>query len=84
MNSTSDDSNDDETIVVCMRIDAIGPRTTSKLGFCDRCAFPIYIAVSTPTINGAHYRCLWCIDVSKIKSISQPTPEQIEDVNKHR
>jgi hypothetical protein len=70
----------EEYVIACMRAHAAGPATKSKIGYCGECQYPIYISKSTPTIDGATYICLQCVDLTAIKSVIPPTRNQINDI----
>jgi hypothetical protein len=70
-------------VIACLRIYGAAP-TESLVGWCGRCGHDIWIAKSTPQIKNAQYICLNCVNWSEVDDIEAPTPEQIEDVLRHR
>lgn len=71
-------------VIACMRADERGPRTASRIVYCDKCLHPVYLSNSTPYLPQAKFRCMQCIDWSGVDfdDITEPTPEQWEDIGK--
>jgi hypothetical protein len=74
----------EETVICCMRASPKGPKTDSIVSSCNKCGHPIWIAKSTPVIDGARYLCVQCVSWDEITNVMPPTETQMKDVIKHR
>jgi hypothetical protein len=70
----------DETVIACMRVSTKGPHTDSIISSCNKCLHPIWIAKSTPNIDGARFLCIQCVPWNEVDDIAPPTLDQMSDV----
>ena len=70
----------DETVICCMRASPKGPNTDSILSSCNKCGHPIWIAKSTPIIEGARFLCMQCVLWNEVTDVAPPTMDQMSDV----
>jgi hypothetical protein len=75
---------DEPTIVVCKRASPSGPNTDSIVSSCNKCGYPIWIAKSTPIIEGARFLCMSCVPWNEVTDIAPPTMDQMFDVLRSR
>jgi hypothetical protein len=75
---------DKHHIIACARVDMLTIHVPGRVDVCSKCGYKIYISNSTPTIDGAKYICLECINWDDVTNIQRPTREQIADILKHR
>jgi hypothetical protein len=77
-------SEDEKVVIGCMRVSINEPHTDSIISSCNECLFPIWIAKSTPIIEGAQYLCLECINWDEVTDVATPTQAQMVDVLRAR
>ena len=72
---------DEQYVIACIRIQmGEAPNTHSTVKNCGECMYPIWVADSTPVIEGARYLCLQCIKWEEVTDIAAPANNQMSDV----
>jgi hypothetical protein len=67
-------------VIACLRTTYTGIKTESRIGKCDQCGHSIWIALTTPIVETAEYRCIDCIDWNSVDEIAAPSAEQMREL----